>query len=203
MGLYDVVAAAQGGRCFYNLGRRLQIDEVRASRVAWHLMRALRPSFESWLSRPGGGYLLLESLGEDGFERVLHETAGFTDSRIRDRGYRLVSQWIASAPLDARELALAESASNLPRETLMRSLPWVAALMMGAVHRLADKPLRLTLERLRGKRFAEHVATPYLALLKELSTSDRQQRPVAAGGRLDSIVARLAGTRLSGQAVRA
>ena len=186
MGLYDVAAAAQGGRCFYNLGRRLQIDETRAASVVWHLMRALRPSLVSWLGRPGGAFLLLQSLGSDGFDALLGETASFTDSRIRDRGYRMVSHWIASAPMDTEEFDRAVHASGLTREPLMRILPWIAALQMGALQRAADKPLRMILARSRGKRFAEHVASPYLALLADLADRNAGQKagkPRADAGR--------------------
>lgn len=198
MGLYDIVSAAQGGRCFYNFGRRLQIDETRAAETVFHLMRALRPSLESWLARPGGGFLLLESLSRDGFNRLLGATASFTDSRMRDRGYRLVSQWIASAPLSIAALDKAAAASGLPRETLMRALPWIAALMMGALGRAADKPMRRILARHRGDRFAEHVAEPFAPLLKELN---EPQKPSGGLTRtLDGLVGRLTG---SGHAARA
>ena len=199
MGLYDIVSAAQGGRCFYNFGRRLQIDETRAAETVLHLMRALRPSFESWLGRPGGGFLLLESLSRDGFDQLLASTARFTDSRMRDRGYRLVSEWIASAPLGIAALDKAAAASNLSRETLMRALPWIAALMMGALQRAADRPMRRILARHRGDRFAEHVAEPFAPLLTELN----EPQKAAAGGlsrTFESLVGRLTG---SGQAARA
>lgn len=201
MGLYDIVAAAQGGRCFYNLSRRLQIDEIRAAAVTWHLMRALRPSIESWLSRPGGGYLLLDLMGREPHDQILAETASFTDGRVRDRGYRLVSDWIASAPLDAVELDKAAAISGLSRETLMRVLPWIAALEMAALQRAADKPLRTVLARLRGKRLAEHVASPALALLEALSERDANRPGTGIGRSLDGLVSRLAGTM--GQAARA
>ena len=202
MGLYDIVAAAQGGRCFYNLSRRLQIDEVRAAAVTWHLMRALRPSLESWLARPGGGYLLLDSLGREKHDQLLGETANFTDGRIRDRGYRMVSEWIASAPLDANELDKASTISGLPRETLMRVLPWIAALEMGALQRATEKPLRAVLGRLRGKRYAEHAASPALALLEALSEADRERGAATLGRTFDSLVGRLRGG-IQGQVVRA
>lgn len=194
MGLFDIVAAAQGGRCFYNLGRRLQIDEVRAAAVTWHMMRALRPSLQSWLARPGGGYLLLDNLGRESHDQLLLETASFTDGRVRDRGYRLVSDWIASAPLDVAELDKAAAVSGLSRESLMRVLPWIAALEMGALQRAADKPLRAVLARLRGKRFAEHVASPALALLEELSQSDAKRAGTGLGRSFDGLVTRLTGT---------
>lgn len=193
MGLYDIVAAAQGGRCFYNLGRRLQIDEIRAAAVTRHLMRALRPSIESWLARPGGGYLLLDHLSREPHDQLLSETASFTDGRVRDRGYRLVSDWIASAPLDANELDNAAAVSGLSRETLMRVLPWIAALEMGALQRAADKPLRVVLMRLRGKQFAEHVPSPALALLSELSHSDAKRPSSGIGRSFDGLVSRLTG----------
>ena len=198
MGLYDLVSASQGGRCFYNFGRRLQIDEARAAETVFHLMRALRPSLESWLGRPGGGYLLLESLSRDGFDRLLASTASFTDSRIRDRGYRLVSEWIASAPLNLAALDKAVAASNLSRETLMRALPWIAALMMGALQRAADKPLRRILARHRGDRFAEHVSEPYTSLLAEMN--EPQKGASGLSRTLDSLVGRLTG---NGHAARA
>jgi hypothetical protein len=198
MGLYDVAAAAQGGRCFYNLGRRLQIEEARAAAVVWYLMRALRPSLVSWLGRPGGGVLLLQSLGGDGFEALLNETASFTDGRIRNRGYRLVSQWIASAPLDMVALDQATLASGLGRESLMRILPWIAALQMGALQRAADKPMRTILARIRGKRYAEHVTLPYLALLTELAEAERNRAIGGLDRTLDSLVGRLTGSS-SGQ----
>jgi hypothetical protein len=193
MGLYDIVAASQGGRCFYNLGRRLQIDEMRAAAVTWHLFRALRPSIESWLARPAGGHLLLEGLGRERFDLLLGETANFTDGRIRDRGYRIVSQWIASAPLDLAELDRAVAVSGLSREALMRVLPWIAALEMGALQRAADKPLRAILARLRGKRFAEHAASPALAILDELARSGRNEMDAAVGRTIDGLIGRLIG----------
>jgi hypothetical protein len=202
MRLYDVVAAAQGGRCFYNFGRRLQIDETRAGVVVWHLIRALRPSIESWVARPGGGYLLLACLGRDGVDGLLAETASFSDGRIRDRGYRLICEWIASAPLDIAEIDLAVAASGLPREPLMRALPWIAALEMGALQRLADKPLRVTLARLRGQRYAEHVASPAAALLEELSRDDRDRPTGGIGRTFDTLFGRLTGSLPPGQTAR-
>lgn len=200
MSLYDIVSAAQGGRCFYNFGRRLQIGEARAALTVMHLMRALRPSLESWLGRPGGGFLLLESLSIDGFDRLLISTASFTDNRIRDRGYRLVSAWIASAPLNLSELDKAAAVSGLSRETLMRALPWIAALLMGALRRAADKPLRQILARLRGQRFAEHVAEPFTSLLAELSKTETTRNAGGLSRTFDSLVGRLTG---GGQAIRA
>lgn len=200
MGLYDIVSAAQGGRCFYNFGRRLQIDEARAARTVFHLMRALRPSFDSWLARPGGGFLLLQSLSSDGFETLLSTTASFTDNRIRDRGYRIVSAWIASAPLRLAELDQAVAASGLSRETLMRSLPWIAALQMGALFRAADKPMRQILARHRGQRYAEHVSEPFTALLAELNQSATARTSGSLARTFDSFVGRLTG---GGQAARA
>lgn len=198
MSLYDVVSAGQSGRCFYNFGCRLQIDEGRAAATVYHLIRALRPSFDGWIGRPGGGCRLLESLSRDGFDRLLTSTTGFTDKRLRDRGYRLVSEWIAAAPLDIAALDLAVAASTVSRETLMRTLPWIAALMMGALQRAADRPMRRILARLRGDRFAEHVAEPFAPLLATL------QAPAHASGgvtrTLDGLVGRLTG---GGHAARA
>lgn len=200
MGLYDIVSAAQGGRCFYNFGRRLQIDEARAAQTVFHLLRALRPAFDSWLARPGGGFLLLESLSSDGFESLLATTASFTDNRIRDRGYRIVSAWIASAPLRLTDLDRAVAASGLSRESLMRVLPWIAALQMGALFRAADKPMRQILARHRGQRYAEHVSEPYTALLAELSQHAPARNSGGLGRTLDTLVGRLTG---GGYAARA
>jgi hypothetical protein len=193
MGLYDIVAAAQGGRCFQNLGRRLQISEAQAASVTWHLLRALRPSIDGWLAAPGGGYFLLEGLGRDSFDLLLAENANFTDRRIRDRGYRLVMQWMASAPLDPVELDQAAAAARLSREALMRVLPWIAALQMGALQRASEKPLRSILARIRGKRFAEHVASPALALLEELSHSHHKRTDDGYGRVVDRLFGRWTG----------
>ncbi len=83
----------------------------------------------------------------------------------------------------------------------MRVLPWIAALEMGALQRAADKPLRAVLARLRGKPFAEHVPSPALALLSELSQADAKRAGSAIGRSFDGLVSRLTGTM--GEAARA
>ena len=108
------------------------------------------------------------------------------------------AQQLGTAAEARAMLDKAAAASGLPRETLMRALPWIAALMMGALGRAADKPMRRILARHRGDRFAEHVAEPFAPLLKELN---EPQKPSGGLTRtLDGLVGRLTG---SGHAARA
>ena len=54
MSLCNIIAAGHQGQCFALVARRFLITEPQAALAIQHLVPALLPSFEAWLSARGG-----------------------------------------------------------------------------------------------------------------------------------------------------
>jgi hypothetical protein len=174
-----VLASAQNGQCYANFARRYGIDEIQAAEASYFLIKSLLPAFDRWISELDGMQQFLASLSRDGFERILVEPEAFSDRMLRDRGGHIVAVLAGIAAPEAGCVRAAGAAAGVSLEMLGRMLPHVGVLLMAALHRKCEQPLRDVLANLRGSNaYAASVRDPFAALHAVLAGQARQQGPV-------------------------
>ena len=152
MSLYNLIAAGHNGQCFALLARRFMISEPQAARAVQFLIPALLPSFESWLSAPGGVAAYLQLLSRGNYQQALASPTIFSNHFERDRGVHLLETFRAAREIDGADFARAVEGSGVSYRVLSQMAPFVALLMIGALRIKTEAPLRQILGRRLGGR---------------------------------------------------
>lgn len=175
MSLFDVIAASQHGACFDNLARRVQLSEGETARAVGALLPVLIPAFEGWISDRAGMVEFLRALARDGYSEARTKASLFSDNGFRDRGIALLRRWHDAGRLDSVRLAEAAAKAGLEPDTAAQVLPWVAVLLMSALHLKALRPLGWLVSDLEG---AQSPASPFEVLADRLQGLEpSKQRP--------------------------
>jgi len=155
------------------------ISEPQAALAIQHLIPALLPSFEAWLSARGGLDAFLDAMSKGGYERSLASAAVFNNHFERDRGMQLVEMFRSAQEIEGAALTRAVEGSGLSYRVLLQMLPFAALLLMGSLRIACDQPLREILSRRLGAR-AKAPADPFAELADLVSWE-------AKGGRLNAL----------------
>jgi hypothetical protein len=185
MCVYDVVAAAQQGACFRNLGRRLQLSEDETSRAVAAVLAPVSEGLIGWISRRDGMIEFLSALGADDLTEPRSNSAFFSDNRWRDRGIVLLRKWRDAGGLDSEAVAAGAASAGVKPDIVAQLLPWVAVLVMSAVQVKAQRPLGWIAGDMDGDNEA---GNPFLFLARHLSGDRLPQRRPAVRRMLGSLL---------------
>ena len=176
MSVYDLIAAGHRGQCFALLGRRFMISEPQAALAVRHLLPAVFPAFEAWVSAPGGLAAFLDAMNRGGYEQALSTQSVLTNPFERNRGAQLLEQFRSAREIDGASMAVAVDASGLSYRVLLHLLPFVVLLMMAGLRLASQTPLREILNRRTGARLKPG-AYPFAELADLVAWEAKGQRP--------------------------
>jgi len=147
----NLIAAAHSGQCFALVGHRLQLKEDAVARGVTAIGRVLLPIIEQEVASPAGMADFLGRLANGRFSALLESEQAFGDSDLKMRGRDLAHEYLNNGTVtrDALETALDES--GLTPDELARLLPHAIILILAAVQRRLEAPLREIVERTAGK----------------------------------------------------
>ena len=165
MCLFDQIAASQHGRCIANLAMRFGVGEAAAGIAVTHLVDAMTPGLDAWISSDDGMIEFIGVLSRTNFDGVRLDPMRFADPAMRELGDRLVKAWRGAARFDKARLHQAEFGSGMLPVKLDRLMPLVAVQLMAAIQIRAAKPMRAILARRRGQAYALGVREPFAAVL--------------------------------------
>ena len=141
MNLYDMMAQAQGGQAFANLGRQFGLSEEQAQDA----VRSLLPAFSSGLKRntdsPEGIGSLLGALQDGRHERFYDDETIIGDSSAQAEGNDILGHMFGSKEVSRAVAARAAEQTGIGSEILKQMLPYIASMIMGALFKQGQIPL--------------------------------------------------------------
>ncbi len=141
MNLYEMIVSAQGGQALANLGSQFGLTEEQTAAA----IRQLLPAFSSGLKRntatPDGLGALLGALNEGRHERYYDDGNIFADTAVRDDGNNILAHVLGSKDVSRVVADRAAQQTGIGADLLKQMLPYVAALIMGALFKEGRGPL--------------------------------------------------------------
>jgi len=202
MSLYDVIAAGHRGQCFALMARRFMISEPQAALAVRHLLPVLLPSFEAWISAPGGLASFLEAMERSGYEKALVSPAVLSNHFERDRGLHLLEQFRSVREFDGAAFGQAVAGSGLSYRVLVQMLPYVALFFMGALRTGCEAPLRDVLARRMGST-VKAAANPFAELSQMIAWETKGERHGLLANVLGGLLGNISAARDNRQTVAA
>lgn len=162
MNLYELVASAQDGEALTNLGRQFGLSEAQ-SRDA---LRQLLPAFSTGLKRNTQSSAdlgaFLDVLAGGRFEKAYEENAALEDNRVRRDGNDALGQIFGSKDVSRAVAARASEETGISSQILKAMLPYIAAIIMGALFKKGQNPIGDILgEILGGGQQQDRTRQPY------------------------------------------
>lgn len=186
MCVYDVVASAQQGACFHNLGRRLQLPEEQTSNAVAALLPAMSSALIAWIGRRDGMIEFLNVLATDDLAAARGNPAFFSDNRQRDKGIALLRKWRDAGGFSSEAVAAQAAQAGLRPDIVAQLLPWLAVLVVAAVQVKAQRPLGWIASDMEGGSAG---GNPFLFLARHLAGEEEQsQRRPAVRRMLGSLL---------------
>lgn len=182
MKLFQIIASAQGGRAFINMGQGFGFsDEIMAQTVRYFLP-PITKAIEKRSQTPEGLLSVLEFLGSRRYDRFLDDPRIFGHAHVRQEGQRILSYLF---PREARIQKMIENrAKVLPVDAkrLEELFPVTAIMALGAIETRTRRPLGVILHRVsKGVIDDRAIANPYLALAQHLKKQEREERDQRRG----------------------
>lgn len=150
MNMYDMIAQAQGGKAFSNLGNQFGLSEEQTAEA----VRQLLPAFSTGLKRntanPEGIGSLLEALGGGRHERYYDDEQVFADNNARDDGENILGHVLGSKDVSRAAAQRASEQTGIGSELLKKMLPYIATMVMGALAKNGQNPLGSILGQVLG-----------------------------------------------------
>ncbi len=191
MRLYRLVAAAQGGQAFANLGRRLNIGEEEAARAVLHLLPILTEGLRREIDKPDGLLALLDLLAEGRYQTLCDNPALFRDRTAQERGWRTLQAMIGAEgarTLDDETLARIEAESGVDRGVLALMAPHLAVLAMGVFAQQAEQSLRDALSRCAGNpAYGPALRNPFAVAADSVRAGSLPTAPGGVGDLISSL----------------
>lgn len=141
MNLYELVTSAQNGEAVANLGRQFGLSEAE-SREA---VRQLMPAFSSGLKRntqgPGDLAAFLDILAGGQFEKAYDRGDAIGDTAVRRQGDEVLGQVFGSKDVSRAVAERASDQTGISSQILKAMLPYIAAIIMGALFKKGQNPI--------------------------------------------------------------
>ena len=189
MSLYDIIAAGHQGQCFSLLGRKFLIKEPQAADAVRHLLPAVLPSLDAWVSTADGMAGFLDALSRGGYGQTLRTPTLFCNSAERIQALHLLAQWELARKVDGAAVAEASFATGVPERVLKHMLPWVAVLVMAAIRPGSEVACRAILASRLGTT-RKSIVDPFGELLQLIAQEAQGTRQGPMTGLLGKLFGR-------------
>jgi hypothetical protein len=179
MKLYSIIASAQGGQVFVNMGSAFGLSEELAAQVVRYFVAPIRKTIEKRSESYRGLVSVLEFLGARRCDRYLTDPRMFGHPKVEEEG-RLILDYIFHTPENIRKI-VGNRAKALPvqHDQLEAMFPYVAVMAIGAMEYRTRRPLAGVVQRISGGAMEERtMENPYSELVTEL----RRREAPADGG---------------------
>lgn len=133
MALFRLVAAAQQGQAFANLGRRFFLREEQAADVARGLVGLLSDDFQQRISDRDGLAAVLHCLASYDYARHCESSGALTMVVARGPGQLFLSVLGRQTGYPQATVDLLAGATGAPADTIAQMLPHIAVLLAGAL----------------------------------------------------------------------
>lgn len=177
MKLFQIIAAAQGGRAFVNMGQAFGFSDELMAQTVRYFLPPIGKAIEKRSQTPEGLLSVLEFLGSRRYDRFLEDPRIFGHGEVFQEGERALGY------LFARDAAIQKIIENrakvLPMEVsqLEKLFPYIAVMALGAIAMRTRRPLGVVLNRLsKGAADERGVANPYLALAQHLKKQEKEDK---------------------------
>jgi hypothetical protein len=177
MKLFQIIASAQGGRIFLNMGEAFGFSDELMAQAVRYFIPPMAKAIEKRAESAEGVLSVLEFLGSRRYDRFLDDPRIFGHDKVLKEGERVLEYLFLR---EERVKRLIENrAQRLPLETaaLSKLLPYIAVIVIGAVEVRTRRPLGVVWHRLtNGATGGRAIANPYLALAEHLKKQEREQK---------------------------
>ncbi len=177
MKLFRIIAGAQGGRAFANMGQAFGLSDELAAQIVRYFIPPITKTIQRRAQSAEGLLSVLEFLGSRRYDRFLEDPRIFGHPAVAEEGERVL-EYVFSGKTRIKSI-IARRAQVLPvtEDQLGRLFPYIAVLALGAIEVRTRRPLGTILHRLNaGKSDARAIANPYLALAQELRKREREDK---------------------------
>lgn len=191
MKLYSIIARAQGGQVFVNMGLAFGLSEELAAQVVRYFVAPIRKTIERRSESNKGLLSVLEILGSRHCDRYLSDPRMFGHPMVEEEGKRILSDVFLN-PENINKV-IANRARLLPatHAQLEAMFPYVAVMAIGAMEQRTRRPLEGVLRRITGGAETESTGNPYSELVTHLRRRDISFDRGAGSGRTMGLVGML------------
>jgi hypothetical protein len=178
MKLYSIIANAQGGQVFVNMGSAFGLSEELAAQVVRYFVTPIRKTIEKRTESYKGLMSVLNFLGTRRCDRYLADPRMFGHPKVDEEGKLILSYVFHN--MENIHKVVANRAKMLPvqPDQLEAMFPYVAVMAIGAMEFRTRRPLAGVAQRLLGEADDDDaIENPYAKLVSQL-----QQRENAVEG---------------------
>lgn len=184
MKLFRIIAGAQGGRVFANLGALVGLSEEDTARCVECLSQPLIEAVERRTGDREGVIDLLDLFSARRYDRFLTSTQIFGHPRSGTEGQRILDFLIEDRETLEHIIAVQQDKFGLERTTIDALLPYAAIMVMGAMEYRLREPFTEIVARLDNPELTAQAArNPFVTLAEvlrsRLGTSSEQPAETA------------------------
>jgi hypothetical protein len=177
MKLFQIIASAQGGRAFSNMGQAFGFTDELMAQAVRYFIPPMAKAIEKRAQTPEGLLSVLEFLGSRRYDRFLDDPRLFGHGQVQKEGERVLEYLFVR---DARVKKIVENRTkvlSMDAGALQNILPYIAVMVIGAIEVKTRRPLGVIWHRIaKGSVGDAELANPYLALAQHLKKQERDQK---------------------------
>lgn len=150
MNMLDMIGNAQGGQAVDNLGQQFGLSNQQAASAIQALLPALSSGLKRNTASPEGLAALLGALNQGGHARYYEDQTVFAEQTVRQDGDRILGHVLGSREVSRAAVERASAQTGIGGDILKQMLPYIAALVMGALSKEGRNPLNDILGQVLG-----------------------------------------------------
>jgi hypothetical protein len=177
MRLFQIIASAQGGRAFVNMGQAFGFSDEVMARMVRYFIPPIAKAVQRRAQTSEGLLSVLEFLGARRYDRFLDDPRIFGHTLVSQEGERIL-RYLFQREGHVKKL-IENRAKVLPldEQKLERLLPFVAVMVIGGIEARTRRPLGFILQRLTKDAADERsAANPFLAIAQHLRKQERERK---------------------------
>ena len=174
MNLYEMIASAQGGQALANLGSQFGLTEEETAAAVRQLLPAVSSGLKRNAATPDGLGALLNALNDGRHERYCDDGNIFAETTVRDDGNNILGHVLGSKDVSRVVAERGAQQTGIGADLLKQMLPYVAALIMGALFKDGKTPLKDILGQAPGGATGQAVDNPFGPLAEVILGGGRE-----------------------------
>ncbi len=175
MTLFEMLAAAQGGRAMANLGGQFGLSEQQTTDAVRQLLPAFSTGFKRNTATPEGLGALLQALNGGRHERYYDDVTIFGDPTTRRDGNGILGHLFGSKDVSRAVTSRVADQTGIGADILRQMLPYIATMVMGALFKQGRNPLEAILGQVLGAGVGQPSGNPFGPLAEAMLGGGRQR----------------------------
>lgn len=181
MKLYSIIASAQGGQVFVNMGSAFGVSEELAAQVVRYFVTPIRKTIEKRAETYKGLMSVLNFLGSRRCDRYLTDPRMFGHPKVEEEGRQILAYVFHNAENIRKVIANRAKMLPVQPDQLEAMFPYVAVMAIGAMEYRTRRPLSDVANRLSGgPADDETVDNPYAELVSQIQQREEAHQGAAA-----------------------